>query len=731
MKKSQKHKRIFEKIAKNFLLIFNRASMYKLEHPYTRDAVSEFHQSLIGGLKLISPIVIVMSHDQLFVEEEQFDVRLNTSRLVAHFKRVGIQSVSFEQGLVGEELHGFIKVFSDPQTYPSAESMTKAIAGLNVIHSKINHVIYQKMTVEDKVVSRTEMDENDQGDQPAMAASIRGEVVNMMFESIMMEELEKSLSLKELMADPAGFSKQLIDGDWSGTGGQSSQGHPAGASVAKQLHKISAEIDAVISNPDEANLFEMAAAVFDMKRQLLAGMASRKALGIIYDEEGRIRDEVEALSEKVLMELVKQEYRRGDISIKRLAQILRRLIPEASELKRLLPKIKEALLLEGMPLDHYLELIRELAKELQSEELADVLYASADEIGVAGDRLLDELKNDPKSAAELIYLASEIRRGTGDDQILTELLVDYVERIGGNAAIDEVARNQSSDTEHLYQVVSKVESSLLGSLKGTGMDSEILAKVEQRLKERIDDAVKKIVDKFSASQELTQSAADPGKTSVFRILEDSVVEGDELHLILQQVRESLRKRNIDENNFHEIYREIIKIKENRENGSDRRELPPGVLSYANTLFFIQKEIHRASRYETPFSIITFSIVNITPQKRIPQGSVKPDEVTRKIMAGLVNVLRQSDIVGIFNKRIIAVLMPMTDEKNARLALNRILRRLHQEPFTVGSIPLKVQFAGAVSSYDSENSPTLESFVNAAEAGLKDLIIRLKTIRDLS
>ena len=105
-----------------------------------------------------------MSHDQLFVEEQPFDPRLNTSRLAAHFKRVGIQSVSFEHGLTQEELHGFLEVFSDPQSHPSADAMNQAIAGLNVIHGKLNHVIYQKMTIEDKVVSRSEMDESNQSD---------------------------------------------------------------------------------------------------------------------------------------------------------------------------------------------------------------------------------------------------------------------------------------------------------------------------------------------------------------------------------------------------------------------------------------------------------------------------------------------------------------------------------------------------------------------------------------
>jgi hypothetical protein len=45
-------------------------------------------------------------------------------------------------------------------------------------------------------------------------------------------------------------------------------------------------------------------------------------------------------------------------------------VPEAAELKRLLPKIKTALLEEGMSHTHYLELVQELSKELQSEGLA-------------------------------------------------------------------------------------------------------------------------------------------------------------------------------------------------------------------------------------------------------------------------------------------------------------------------------------------------------------------------
>lgn len=731
MKKSHQQKRIFDKVAKNFLLMYNRTSMYTLDHPFTQEAISEFYRSLSYGLHIISPIVLILNHDRLFVEEEPFDARLNTSRMVSHFKKVGIQSVSFEQGLTQEELLAFFKVFSDPQIHPSAESMTQAISVLNVINAKINHVIYQKMTVEEKIVTRSEVNEGEEDDDSTTPSSIRAEVLNMVFESIMMEELEKSFSLKGLLEDPEGFSENLVNRDLAGHDAGHAGERPAGDFVSRQLHKISAEIEAAISNGGEANLGDLAAAVFDMKKKLLTELDARKALGIIYDNEDQIRDEVQTLSEKVLIELVKQEYRRGDISVKRLAQILRRLIPEVTELKRLLPKIKEALLEEGMPLDNYLVLIREIAKELQSEELADVLYNSAEEIGVSGERLLEEFKTDPKGAAELIYLASEIRRGTGDNDVLTDLLVDYVEQIGGKVAVDQINQNRTNDREHLQRVVSKVESGILNNLKGTGADPDILLKVEARLKERIDDAVTKILDKLDVSQNSSQNTTDLGKTTVFRLLEDSVKEGDELHIILKQVRESLSKRNIDENSFQEIYEEILRLKDDRKNGRDKKKLPAEVLSHANTLFLIQKEIYRASRYDTPFSILAFSVVNVTPQTRIPCGVLKGDEVNRKIMAALSNTLRQADMVGILNKRIIAVLLPMTDEKNARLALNRILRWLHREPLEVNSIPLKVQFAGTVCSYNPDNGPDLEAFIETAEAGLGDLIIRLKNIQDLT
>ena len=119
-----------------------------------------------------------------------------------------------------------------------------------------------------------------------------------------------------------------------------------------------------------AELSELASAVFDMKRQLINGIERQKSLGITYSNEEEIIDKANEITDNVLIQLIKEEYKSGQISTSRLAHILKRLVPDVKELKRLMPKIKAALLEEGMPLAEYLDLVLQLSTELESEELS-------------------------------------------------------------------------------------------------------------------------------------------------------------------------------------------------------------------------------------------------------------------------------------------------------------------------------------------------------------------------
>ena len=87
MNKNVSRNKIYNKIGRDFFLVFNRVSMYEMDHPYTTQAVNDFYNTISKGLADSSQIVLIMNHEQFFIDDEPFDSRLNTTRMVAHFKK--------------------------------------------------------------------------------------------------------------------------------------------------------------------------------------------------------------------------------------------------------------------------------------------------------------------------------------------------------------------------------------------------------------------------------------------------------------------------------------------------------------------------------------------------------------------------------------------------------------------------------------------------------------------
>ncbi|MBW2564798.1 MAG: hypothetical protein JRE29_12340, partial [Deltaproteobacteria bacterium] len=646
-----------------------------------------------------------------------------------------------------------------------------------------------------------------------------------MVENIAMEELEKSLSLKSLIEDPTGVSKAIIDKDLSaskergdGTGNTDASGIPtykdsseskesgggtgnidsSGTSIDKgpsaskerdggtgksgdviiqQLDMIKKEVEAAMSGTGNIQMPELASAVLAMKKDLLEQIEAQKAMGVVFENEGMIRDETNAIMDGVLIGLVKEEYKQGKVSIQRLGQIIRRMVPDPEELKRLLPKIKEALIEEGMSLPQFAQLAQELGKELQSEELAQILKKSAEEIGVDGEELIREVQIDPSGAAELIYLASEIKKGTGDEKVLSDLLVDYVERIGSKISLDAAEQKGEEGGKYLKNIISGVESEIVGKLKQKDINSDIISSVEKRLEERMEECFDKLQSDWASRYD--SSGSGEGK-SILDIFEEDAKEGEDLKRILESVRSSVRERGLDENDFKQMFNEFsksklsqekknlkkeelekeaqekrkLKKKEQEKEAQNKEELkkkdqekktqgkkeqekkkekpgfPKGVFNRKTTLYFIEKEISRAVRYSTPFSAMLLSILKVTPEKSVPKGSITHGDVMNAVLAELAEVVRDTDMVGLLDKKKILALLPMTKKTDSKMAMSRIMKILQAKSFIINDYPLAVKFVGVVSDYDHDRAQTLKSFIKASENELYDMINRLKNIQDI-
>ncbi len=659
------------KFSRVMALLFNRATMYHMNHPYVRHSLDEFCLAIEKVLGEVSPLILIMNRDQLFIDEEPVYAHTNVTRILAHFKKTGIQSISFDNGLTKNEIKGFLEVFTSLDAYPNADAMKNALVIKGVRHVRINHVFFRKVTQDEEVISHDalkkltpDIPDDDQNKSKKL-------FVGMVLENLLAEELRTTLTVENLLKNPAELSEKMTETDLACSKGGEAEGRPPGHVLMHQLEILGEEVGRNLQEEKGADLPEVAAALFDMKKRLIEGLEAQKSLNISYANEEMILDKVDEITDNVVLQLVKEEYQAGKTSTSRLAQIVRRLVPEPLELKRLLPKIRGALMEEGMSLSEYLHLVQELGKELKSEELAKILQESSEEIGVDGEALMEEIKRNPLKAAELIFLASEIRKGSGGDQALTDLLVDYVENCGSHLRMDVDQENEANGEQQLRKIMTSIEANAAQRLKSMDGDvkNDLLERLEERFNNRIDEILEKVKLDWIHAHPNQPETKSRKELSVLELLEHSAAEDDELGEILEKIRAKVQAHEMDENDFGQIYAEISRQQVARAQQL-KQKMPSGVFEAPTLTLLIEKEIARANRYSIPFSALSFSLVRAVSKSPGPSVKLSFDGLMAAIFSRLSTIMRDSDIIGGLGKNRIVVLLPMTSGSHARLALRR-------------------------------------------------------------
>jgi hypothetical protein len=750
-------KKQLSQFGRTIALLFNRSMMYQTGHPLVEQSIDQLLEGASNLLKTISPLVFILNREEFYVDEEPLDPRLNMGRLLAVFKNNGIQSISIEPGLEKREIVVFLEVLGEISKYADIESFKKAIFSRGVASIKINHVRYKKITDDDEVISKEALKEiTPQMMDAEEEAKTRKMFMDTLLESILTEEFAKTLNIESLMANPGIVSQNMIQADLergqgtgSGKGGGNGPGTGSGSGsglgegmtgdgkgagqgglLFQQLEVMRSEVEKHIAGKSDIAIEELAGAVFEMKKQLLEGIEVQKTLGVAYENEEDILNSANELTDHILIELVKEEYQKGKISTARMAQILRRLVPEAAELKRLLPRIKATLLEQGMSHADYLAMVQELSKELQSEGLAAILQESGEEIGVDGGQLISEFKQNPEQAAQLIYLASEIRKGDGDEEMLVDLLAGYVEQMGGGMALDQA--EEKDDPDHLEQVVTQIESNIVRQLGKLDVGNDVLEKLEKRLNDRMESVLDQMRTEWikeRSKQGDGKSGEKRGKVlSVLQTLEQSVSEHDELGQILKIVRKKADEGEIDENNYKKIQDEISYQKKLIKEKEAKRVMPTGVIKANAMSFILDKEIARANRYPYSFSILAFSMVRVVPRSKVPAGVIDNETLMESVLALLAETIREVDIVGQMGKNTIVVLLPLIDREASRKALNRIMTFLQGDSIDVIGHQIDIKFAGIAMTFDGEHTPDSKSFVRVMSGRLQDMANRLKNIQ---
>ena len=719
MDKEGLQKQLADNIGRNFNLVFNQVSMYNVYHKSVQGSLERAMESLQEGFDNQATITISLHQEQVFIEDEALDSRINTSRLTTHFKKADIQSLAFESGLTLADLTQFLEILTDLNQYPDATQMKTALESNGLDKILINYFVYKKIKTDETVVKSSEVGtggDRESGDSHPGAPSVE-DILAIMAADILSDEAQKNISVDNLMRGPEEFSEMLIQEDLAAVSQATDGSIQPGTALVHSINRFQTDVADVLANRGDVNISELAEDIFNLKRKLIQGIEAQKAKGVVYLDQQIIDREIDEVADNVLIRLIIEEYDHGKVSVKRLAQIVLRMTTDTIELQRIIPRLKHALLENGMPMADYLQFVQELKDELQSDELSHILEQSAEAIGLEGDDLIREIVRNPQGAAELIYLAAEIRKSGQDESILSDLLVDYVERAGTELTLDAIKSEDKADSGMIHSIFERIRTDLVGNLKNKQIDNDVLERMESRLVERLEESISHLKSVMVYKQFDSSESRPPTKADLLKLLKTQSKDTNELKEIVTQVKQALAERGVEENIFDEVYAEIMARPEKKTSGKPKPP-PPGSLNRASTLFVLEKEILRANRYDTPFSILSFMVIKALPKETVIPGEVTPEDIIAGFVGALTQIVRETDLVGMLSPKMVAVIQPMTPGENAKIALERIAQALRSIEFRANDIPFEIDFTATVTPFDAEHTADLKSFVAAAQEDLK-------------
>ena len=739
IKENEINKRNLANFGRSFALLLNRCFMYSADHPFLVEAIESTYQSLTELLKNLPYTVFILKGEQFCVDEEPLDPRLSVSKIVPYFKKTAMESITFYRGMAKKDLQIFLEIATTLEKYHNADEMNAALFKKKISHIKINHFFYKKVSAEDEIISRDILDKV----TPEIMGDDHDKMTRMfmdsVFNSVLQEEFIKKLNLNNLLTNPDGLSREMIAADLTSVdqyksenlSGDKDEELLPGQILLRQLEVIDEDVEKNLLEGKGVDLPKIADALFDMRQKLIEGIETQKALGVAYANEEDVFSKATEITDKVLIRLIKDEYRGGETGIIRMAQILCRLIPEADELKRLLPKIKAALLEEGMSQADFMILIQELSRELQSDGLANILSESAEEIGVDGKDIIQQVKENPVQSAEMIYLVSEIRKSGGDEKALTDLLVNYVEQVGSKYSQGLNEKKGQEGEKQIQQAMVEVKSNLVHQLGSLNIKGDILDRLEERVSQRMDEVFNKLRSEWIQSHSASIEQGSLAGLTVLETFERGVSDDEELGQVLKIIREKAEAGEIDENDFVQIYTEVVKQEQLRKSANEKAGAPTGIIREQMLMTYLNKEIARAKRFKTSLSVLGFTLVKAKAKIVSQAKQIKTEEIMNTLLHKLVEIFRTPDIIGEVRKNHFIVLLPMTHQGQANLALRRTMKILHLNPLDVGGIAIEIKVAGVVADVNLLEIDNAEALIDHLTAHLKDMATRIANLHAYS
>ena len=712
-------------IARPFNLAFNNAFMYGGSHQTTKDSAASYYLVLQPYLEISSGITVSVERGSIFIENHCVDKLLSVSRIVSRCSKTGVQSVTFDRDASVESVQAFFYVMGAIADFTNVDSMQAHFIKERIYGVKINYVVYQKVTLDDKVVNKSETTVQADPDK-------------------ILKELSEILSLHSSASNASETGAGIGVGTGSGagvagvgggvaggTGGTEAGSGTPGAFVTVDISQtdynkfISNQINSFNNqlaasehavNDDIQTPVEMLESIYKLKEKVLENLKLQRATGKLTSAEELVVDKINQLSYQVIVRLIKEEYRNDrTISIKRLAQIIRRMLPDLKELKFLLPQLKDGLFAEGMSPSEYLSLVKELNNELDSEGLMQVLIEASDQVGLTFNELLEGIKGAPEEAAKLIVLAAEIKKGgvNTDDEQMSAVLSDYIEKVSRSLALQSPEIASSGGGKMLKSAVTRIEREILDRLKSQNVASNTIAGVAEKLASQFAETISVLQGDWVRAN--LNKSDKLNEEMLLSIIEQVAEQGQggitgEIRTIL--ISNGYSADSIDTIVKNARSRAIAAI-------THTIEIPPGVYNDRSTIFFLDREIRLNLRYNTPFSTVLISYEEVVDIRTFTLIDITPDihiQLTNQALNFLKEIQKRDlDVIGICSINTTSIpfmVLPMTDVSGAIFVKKRLDTDFPQHEFLVNDISVHVVPKVTVSDFNKNLTPDKASYLKA-------------------
>jgi len=714
---------------------FNSALMnttaYGPTHSVSRRTYDTFAENLAETLEKMESVTLLFDRGSLFIEDFSLDTKFNPTRLARVFRALGVESVTFEPGVDADALQVLMEVLSAHEDYAGVAALKTELDTREITTIRINHVVMRKFTENEEVIDRegleqlTEMAEKSVAPPFSMEGGARGgggpgTGDGSAISVDLMERVENIFSMRELIARPDDVAGQVL--------ARSRSDAEDRRELVDQIRGLRTELrESRTDETSAVSLGEVMEAVTRVRGELADTMASQNEIARFMTEHGgEVLDEVDQLTFDTVLMIVRDEYRDGTTSVKRLAQILRRVLPDARDLKRFLPLLKQGLLDEGMPLADYIALVSELGTELRSDDLVHALEQGSENVGLSVEELVREIRRDPGEAARLVVLAAELRQaGRPDEDRLSTVLSDYIGRISSEL-VEHSGENVDQSVKSLRKAVRQTQQKLVREVCSHGVSAEVGSRVERQLAGHVDDSIDRIrvrglVGKLKQSETLDESELAARLARMFEHDTDLERIGTTLKLELEQCGYS-----------PDSLKRIFEQTERRLRNRSRLELLPNGMLEPNVInYLLEREIASCRRFGTYFACLLLMVARIRPADAGESDwrSVQPEEIEHllpQVFRTLPPHVRDIDLLGSMGtkeRNIPLVLLTMAQQDGAQIVLERMLDALAETRFELDGKGVFVDAIGIAESFDLDKTPDRKSFLNDLQSRLASRLVK--------